>query len=62
RRRLPEELATPLRMQYWHGAQQRRIAAVLGLSLPTVKWRVREAKQRLRHILQAKEGTEHGQR
>ena len=61
-RRLPEELATPLRMQYWHGAPQRRIAAVLGLSLPTVKWRVREAKQRLRHMLQAKEGTEHGQR
>ena len=61
-RRLPEELATPLRMQYWHGAPQRRIAAVLGLSLPTVKWRVREAKQRLRHMLQAKEGPEHGQR
>lgn len=59
-RRLPEELATPLRMQYWHGASQRRIADALGLSLPTVKWRVREAKQRLRILLRHEEGTDDG--
>jgi len=50
-RRLPAELAEPLRMQYWHGVPQRRIATALGVSLPTVKWRVREAKLRLHTML-----------
>ncbi|MAF09788.1 hypothetical protein CMK11_04990 [Candidatus Poribacteria bacterium] len=59
-RRLPDELATPLRMQYWHGAPQRRIAAALGVSLATVKWRVREAKLRLRRSLREVEGNDHG--
>ena len=50
-RRLPSALADSLRMQYWHGVPQRRIATALGVSLPTVKWRVREAKLRLRAML-----------
>ena len=61
-RKLPDELATPLRMQYWHGAPQRRIADVLGLSAPAAKWRVREAKKRLRGLLQQREEDDHGKR
>jgi RNA polymerase sigma-70 factor, ECF subfamily len=58
--RLPDALATTLRMQYWHGAPQRRIADTLGVSLATVKWRVHEAKQRLRRSLRNTEGNDDG--
>ena len=58
--RLPPELAEPLRMQYWHGVPQRRVATALGVSLPTVKWRVREAKLRLRAMLTEWKGNDDG--
>ena len=52
--RLPQELATVIRLRYVQGRTTRGIADIVGLPESTVRLRLRQAQQRLEECLRAK--------
>lgn len=49
---LPTEFQEVVKLYYWAGTPQKRIAELLSLPLTTVKWRLHKAKELLKTILE----------
>ncbi|MCY0987202.1 sigma-70 family RNA polymerase sigma factor [Nannocystis sp. ILAH1] len=52
-KRLPTRLQTSLEFYYWNGLTTDEIAAVVGRPVGTVRWELRQARERLKHLLES---------
>ncbi len=50
-KQLPRELQEAVILYYFQGLKQREIAKICGIKLPLVKYRLRQAKEQLRELL-----------